>query len=206
MRRLDELFLAHPFLGSRRMAAMLRAEGRPINRKRVQRLMRLMGIVALGPKPNTSQPAPGHKIYPYLLRDLVIDQPQPGLGGRHHLPADAARVFVPGRDHRLGEPGGAGLAAVEHHGRVVLPRRARGGARPLRQARDLQHRSGQRSSPARCSPAVSRRPGSGSAWMAAAAGSTTSSSSGCGARSNTRRSTSKPTPTVARPEPRSAGI
>ena len=74
MRRLDELFLAHPFLGSRRMAAMLRAEGRPINRKRVQRLMRLMGIAAIGPKPRTSQPAPGHKIYPYLLRDLVIDR------------------------------------------------------------------------------------------------------------------------------------
>jgi putative transposase len=74
MRRLDELFLAHPFLGSRRMAAMLQAEGRPINRKRVQRLMRLMGIAAIAPKPRTSQPAPGHKIYPYLLRDLVIDR------------------------------------------------------------------------------------------------------------------------------------
>jgi putative transposase len=74
MRRLDELFLAHPFLGSRRMAAMLRAEGRPINRKRVQRLMRLMGIVALGPKPRTSRPAPGHKVYPYLLRGMVIDK------------------------------------------------------------------------------------------------------------------------------------
>ncbi len=75
MRRLDELFLAHPFLGSRRMAAMLRAEGRPINRKRVQRLMRLMGIAAIGPKPRTSKPAPGHKVYPYLLRDMVIDRP-----------------------------------------------------------------------------------------------------------------------------------
>jgi putative transposase len=75
MRRLDELFLAHPFLGSRRMAAMLRAEGRPINRKRVQRLMRLMGIAAIGPKPRTSTPAPGHKIYPYLLRDMVLDRP-----------------------------------------------------------------------------------------------------------------------------------
>ena len=74
MRRLDELFLAHPFLGSRRMAAMLRAEGRPINRKRVQRLMRLMGIAAIVPKPRTSRPAPGHKVYPYLLRDMVIDR------------------------------------------------------------------------------------------------------------------------------------
>jgi putative transposase len=75
MQRLDELFLAHPFLGSRRMAAMLRAEGQPINRKRVQRLMRLMGIVALGPKPRTTRPAPGHKIYPYLLRELAIERP-----------------------------------------------------------------------------------------------------------------------------------
>jgi transposase InsO family protein len=54
MRRIDELFIAWPFLGSRRMTAMLRAEGETINRKRVQRLMRLMGIAALGPKPNTT--------------------------------------------------------------------------------------------------------------------------------------------------------
>jgi putative transposase len=57
------------------MAAMLRAEGQPINRKRVQRLMRLMGIAALGPKPRTTKPAPGHKIFPYLLRDVAIDRP-----------------------------------------------------------------------------------------------------------------------------------
>lgn len=75
MRRLDELFTAHPFLGSRRMAAMLRAEGTPINRKRVQRLMRIMGIVALGPKPRTTKPAPGHKIHPYLLCGLTIARP-----------------------------------------------------------------------------------------------------------------------------------
>ncbi len=75
MRRLDELFTAHPFLGSRRMAALLRVEGVRINRKRVQRLMRTMGITALGPKPRTTKPAPGHKIYPYLLRDLTIDRP-----------------------------------------------------------------------------------------------------------------------------------
>jgi putative transposase len=73
MRRIDELFLAHPFLGSRRMARMLSRS--PVNRKRVQRLMRLMGIEALGPKPNTSKPAPGHKIYPYLLRGLTIERP-----------------------------------------------------------------------------------------------------------------------------------
>ena len=75
MRRLDELFTAWPFLGSRRMTAMLRADGHAVNRKRVQRLMRRMGIVALGPKPRTTKPAPGHRIFPYLLRDLVIDRP-----------------------------------------------------------------------------------------------------------------------------------
>jgi putative transposase len=75
MRQLDELFTAWPFLGSRRMAAMLRAEGQRINRKRVQRLMRQMSIAALGPKPRTTKPAPGHKIFPYLLRDMAIDRP-----------------------------------------------------------------------------------------------------------------------------------
>jgi putative transposase len=75
MRRLDELFTAWPFLGSRRMAAMLRAEGQRINRKRVQRLMRQMGIAGLGPKPRTTKPAPGHKIFPYLLRGMVVDRP-----------------------------------------------------------------------------------------------------------------------------------
>jgi putative transposase len=75
MRRLDELFTAWPFLGSRRMTAMLRAEEQVINRKRVQRLMRRMGIAALGPKPRTTKPAPGHQIFPYLLRGMVIDRP-----------------------------------------------------------------------------------------------------------------------------------
>jgi putative transposase len=75
MRRIDELFTRWPFLGSRRMAAMLRAEGAVINRKRVQRLMRRMGIAALGPKPRTSKSAPGHTIYPYLLRDMTVERP-----------------------------------------------------------------------------------------------------------------------------------
>jgi putative transposase len=75
LRRIDELFTRWPFLGSRRMTAMLRAEGQAVNRKRVQRLMRRMGIVALGPKPRTTKPAPGHTIFPYLLRDMTIQRP-----------------------------------------------------------------------------------------------------------------------------------
>ena len=75
LRRIDELFTAWPFLGSRRMTALLRAEGYAINRKRAQRLMRKMGIAALGPKPRASKPAPGHRIFPYLLRGLAIERP-----------------------------------------------------------------------------------------------------------------------------------
>jgi Integrase core domain/HTH-like domain len=75
MRRIDERYTAWPFLGSRRMTALLRAERHRINRRPVQRLMRWIGIAALGPKLRTTKPAPGHKIFPYLLRNLVIDRP-----------------------------------------------------------------------------------------------------------------------------------
>jgi putative transposase len=75
MRRLDELYLATPFYGTRRMVAVLRREGWSVNRKRVRRLMRLMGLEAIYQKPNTSRPHPAHKVYPYLLRGLVIERP-----------------------------------------------------------------------------------------------------------------------------------
>ena len=73
MRRLDELHLKLPFYGSRRMQFELNKDGNAINRKRVQRLMRVMGLVALVPRPGTSKPAPDHKIYPYLLRNVAIN-------------------------------------------------------------------------------------------------------------------------------------
>ena len=75
MRRIDALFTARPFFGARRIAKTLSRDGFAIDRKRVARLMRKMGIEALGPKPRTTKPAPGHKIYPYLLRDLKIERP-----------------------------------------------------------------------------------------------------------------------------------
>jgi putative transposase len=75
MRRIDELHLELPFYGSRRMMFELNKEGRGVNRKRVQRLMRVMGIEALVPRPGTSKAAPGHKIYPYLLRGVAITEP-----------------------------------------------------------------------------------------------------------------------------------
>ena len=75
MRKIDEQYTAQPFLGSRLMAKCLRRQGYRVNRKRVQRLMRLMGLEALYPKPNTSRPHPEHKVYPYLLRNLKVSRP-----------------------------------------------------------------------------------------------------------------------------------
>ena len=75
MRRIDELHLKYPFYGSRKHGEALRAQGLVANRKHVQRLMRLMGLESVAPKPSTSKPAPEHPVYPYLLRNLVIFRP-----------------------------------------------------------------------------------------------------------------------------------
>ena len=74
-RRIDELFTAHPFYGSRRICQQLRREHQVISRKSVQRQMQEMGLVAIGPKPNTSRASPGHVVYPYLLRNLTSGWP-----------------------------------------------------------------------------------------------------------------------------------
>ena len=75
MRRIDEIHLRLPFYGSRRICDELEDQGPPVNRKRVQRLMRQMGVRALYPRPRTSHPGQGHKIYPYLLKDISIERP-----------------------------------------------------------------------------------------------------------------------------------
>ncbi len=72
MRLIDEEYTKAPFYGSRKITAVLRRKGYKVNRKRIQRLMRLMGIEAIYPGPNTSRADPNHKIYPYLLRDREI--------------------------------------------------------------------------------------------------------------------------------------
>ena len=75
MRLIDQHYTDYPFYGSRRMTAWLHGEGHEVNRKRVQRLMRLMGLEAIYPKPRLSASDRQHKIYPYLLRDLAIVRP-----------------------------------------------------------------------------------------------------------------------------------
>jgi putative transposase len=72
MKRIDQQYTKMPYYGVRRMTAFLRAEGCPVNLKRVRRLMRLMGLEALYPKPNLSKATPTHRVYPYLLKELVV--------------------------------------------------------------------------------------------------------------------------------------
>ena len=74
MALVDRQYLARPYYGSRRMAAWLATQGHLVNRKRVQRLMRLMGLTAVYQRPNTSKPAPENKVYPYLLGGLSIER------------------------------------------------------------------------------------------------------------------------------------
>ena len=75
MRKIDRQYTKTPFYGSRRVTEWLRREGYNVNRKRVQRLMRVMDIEAIYPKPRTSRPDEQHKVYPYLLRDFAIERP-----------------------------------------------------------------------------------------------------------------------------------
>ena len=181
MRRIDELYLAMPFLGSRRMVGGC-AAGTPGQPQAGAAADAPDGYAGLGPSPGTSKAAPGHKIFPYLLRDVTIERPN------HVWAADityipiGAGLPLPGGGHRLGEPGGPGMAAVEHDGHVVLRRGARGGAGALRQAGDLQHRPGRAVHQRGLHRHAGRRRDRASRWTDAAAGWTTSSSSGCGAR------------------------
>jgi putative transposase len=93
MRRIDELPLDCPFAGSRRLRSMLANAGIVMGRTHVRTLMRRMGIEALYRRPRTSRPGPGHKIYPYLLRDVAVTQPnQVWAADITHIPM--ARGFV----------------------------------------------------------------------------------------------------------------
>jgi len=115
MRRIDEIHLEFPFYGSRTIARELRAKGYRANRKRVQRLMRLMGLESVAPKPNTSKPNEEHPVYPYLLRGLTISRPNQVWA------ADITYIRPL-------------LEAVEHAGRHVLRGGAAGGSLVFRPA------------------------------------------------------------------------
>ena len=94
MREMDRQYLETPFYGSRRMRTWLDRQGIPVSRKRVQRLMRVMGLRAIYLKPKTSQPAPEHRVYPYLLRNARVARPNQVWAAdiTYHLPM--ARGFL----------------------------------------------------------------------------------------------------------------
>jgi len=107
MRLIDEQYLKTPFYGSRSMTLHLKRQGYPVNRKRIQRLMRRMGLEAIYPKPRTSRRHPGHKVYPYLLRDLHIERPnQVWAADITYIPMNRGFMFL--------------VAVMDWHSRKVL--------------------------------------------------------------------------------------
>jgi transposase InsO family protein len=137
MRRIDALHLEYPLYGSRKIAQVLSAEGLVTNRKCVQRLMRVMELESMAPKPNTSRSAAGHPTYPYLLRGLKITRINQVWAADITYIASREGVRVPGRDHRLAQPLRTRLAALEHARHQLLCGRTAGGPVAARQARHL---------------------------------------------------------------------
>ena len=117
---IDEEYTRHPFYGSRKMVVYLRHLGHWVNRKRVQRLMGVLGLAGMAPGPDTSRPHPQHKVYPYLLRGMEIDRPNQ-VWSTDITYIRLARGFVylvAVIDWVLAQS--AGLADIEHLGQRIL--------------------------------------------------------------------------------------
>ena len=187
MALIDRQYLHTPFYGSRRMTAWLQTQGHLVNRKRVQRLMQLMGLEAIYQRPRTSRPAPEHRIYPYLLRGLVIERVnQVWAADITYIPMARGFLYL--------------VVVMDWVSRYVLAWRLSNlldASFCVEALEEALSQGGRRSStPTRAasSPvmtssmccAFTELP---SAWTGAGASATTSSSNGSGAVSNTRRCT-----------------
>jgi putative transposase len=183
---MDELHLDYPFAGSRMLRDLLVAEGFTVGRLHVSTLMKRMGLEALYRKPNTSKPAPGHQVYPYLLRKLSVTRPnQVWAMDITYIPMARGFVYL--------------AAVVDWFSRRVLAWRlsitleaafcieALEEALPATAALKSSTRIKAANSPATTSPRCCSRTRLRSAWMARAPGATTSLSSGCGGPLNTKR-------------------
>jgi len=130
MRLIDEEHLRTPVYGTRRITAHLNRLGYRVNRKRTRRLMRRMGLQAVYPRPRTSQPGKGHRIYPYLQRGLTIDQPNPiwatDIG---YIPMARGFMYLVAIIG-LAQPTSAVLASIEYLGHGLLHRCPGGGPGP----------------------------------------------------------------------------
>jgi putative transposase len=208
MALIDRQYLARPYYGSRRMAAWLATQGHHVNRKRVQRLMRLLGLAAIYQRPNTSKPAAAHKIYPYLLRGLAIERVNqvwcsdityiPMAKGFLYLVVIMDWVSRAVLAWRLSNTLDADFCvealeeALSRYGRPEIFNTDQGSQFTSDDFTGTLKRHGVTiSMDGKSLP--SRKRGAG-AW-------TTSSSNGCGAVSNTKRSTSMPMPQWPKPRP-----
>ncbi len=107
MKRIDRIYTEWPWYGSRRVAAQVRREGLRVSRKRIQRLMRIMGIAGAAPKRSTSRPARSHPVYPYLLRNLTVNRPnQVWCADITYIPLDKGHMYL--------------VAVMDWHSRYVL--------------------------------------------------------------------------------------
>ena len=208
MALIDRQYLARPYYGSRRMAAWLATQGHVVNRKRVRRLMRLLGLVAIYPRPNTSKPAAAHKIYPYLLGGIAIERVNqvwcsdvtyiPMAKGFLYLVVIMDWVSRAVLAWRLSNTLGADFCvdaleeALARYGRPEIFNTDQGSQFTSDDFTGTLKRHGVMISMDGKSLPPRRR--GAAAW-------TTSSSSGCGAASNTRRFTSMPMRQWPKPRP-----
>ena len=207
MRRIDELHLDYPFAGSRMLRDLLRGEGIAIGRELVATMMRRMSIEALYRRPNTSKPADGHKIFPYLLRGLGVERPnQVWAMDITYIPMARGFVYLAAVMDWFSRRVLAWRLSITLEVEFCLEAVEEALARYGRPEIFNTDQGSQFFSPAPHSPACCWRTGSRSAWMAAARGATMSLSSGCGDRSSTRRSICMPTTLLARHALRSVGI
>ncbi len=126
MTLIDRCHLDHPFYGSRRIRDWLEDESHSVSRKRVQRLMRTMGLAAYYPKRNLSLANHAHKVYPYL--EEPRDRPaESGVGDGYHLHSDGPGVRVSCRHYRLVFSACPVMASIQYTGYPILYRRPRGG-------------------------------------------------------------------------------
>ena len=185
MRRIDELFMKYPFYGSRQMVRQLLREGIAVGRHRVRRLMRLMGLEAIYQAPRTSDPHPAHRVYPYLLRGMVIDTPnRVWCADITYIPVQRGFLYL--------------VAIMDWATRHVLAWRLSNSMDAFCCVEALEEALDRYGSPDIFNTdqgsqftsfdftGVLKSLGSRSPWMGGAAAWTTSLSSACGGRSNTK--------------------
>ena len=180
MRLMDRQYLATPFYGSRRFSVWLRKQGYCVNRKRVRRLMRIMGLRAIYRRPRTSKPGLGHRIYPYLLGGMEITRPnQVWAADITYIPMARGFLYL--------------VTIMDWYSRYVISWRLSNTLEPTSASKLWRKRSGEAdrtsstrtrgaSLPAKPSPSSSSNMESESAWTGRGGIGTTSSLRGCGAQ------------------------